>query len=275
MKSAAVSRIAMPAVLAVIASATTACFASVAQLDEVNEQVEVTRAEVAAADSIRATQLAQILATLRAVNDSIASLSQRMTRIRAETQADVRGMRQEVNQILEVSGQSEKRLKELRDQVDARNRQPPAPAVAPPAVVASGDTVTAMVTPVETEPGPSELLQIGRDQLTRGGNRAARAAFSDLLTKYPQSEYAADAQFYLAESHAAEGTRVAADSAYARVVSTYPDSPRAPTALYKRGVMAQTAGRRIAARRLFNELVAKYPSSDEAELARERLRVLT
>lgn len=209
------------------------------------------------------------------MNDSIASLSQRMTRIRAETQADVRGMRQEVNQILEVSGQSERRLKELRDQVDARNRQPQAPATSPPAVIVPGDTVTAIVTPVETEPGPSELLQIGRDQLTRGGNRAARAAFSDLLTKYPQSEYAADAQFYLAESYAAEKNRVAADSAYARVVSTYPDSPRAPTALYKRGVMAQTAGRRIAARRLFNELVAKYPSSDEAELARERLRVLT
>lgn len=48
MKSPAVSRIAMPAVIAVIASATTACFASVAQLDEVNEQVETTRAEVAA-----------------------------------------------------------------------------------------------------------------------------------------------------------------------------------------------------------------------------------
>lgn len=269
----AASRILVTAVIVVIASATTGCFASVAQLDEVNERVDATRAEAAAADSLRATQLVQILATLRAVNDSIASLSQRMTRIRAETQADVRGMRQEVNQILEVSGQSERRLKELRDQVDARNRQPQ--PVAPAAVVVPGDTGTAAAAPPETEPSPSELLQIGRDQLTRGGNRAARAAFSDLLTKYPQSEYAADAQFYLAESHAAEGTRVAADSAYARVVSTYPDSPRAPTALYKRGVMAQTSGRRTAARRLFNELVAKYPSSDEAELARERLRVLT
>jgi len=277
MRRAVITCVARVAAAAVLAVATSGCFASIAQLDEVNEQVNLTRAEAAASDSVRATQFVQILETLRAVNDSLASLSQRMTRLRAETQAEVRTMRQEVNQILEVSGQSERRLRELREQIDTRTRQlqtmPPAPS--PTASAGTNDTVTAAVpAPVETEPGPSELLQIGRDQLTRGGNRAARAAFADLLSKYPQSEYAADAQFFLAESYAADKSNAAADSAYARVVTRYPDSPRAPTALYKRGVMAQTANRRTTARRLYNELTTKYPSSDEAELARERLRVM-
>ena len=88
------------------------------------------------------------------------------------------------------------------------------------------------------------------------------------------SEEASEAQFFLAEAHAAEGSTASADSAYARVVAKYPTSTRAATALYKRGVMAQTAGRRTAARRLFNELISQYASSDEAELARERLRVM-
>ena len=268
----AAQRLAKGAVFAFLAVSSTGCFASVAQLDEVNEQVNLNRAESAASDSVRAMQLVQILSTLRAVNDSIASLNLRITRLRAETQAEVRGMRQEVNQILEVSGQSEARLKELRDEI-ARRARLNAPPPAPPSQVT--DTVSGgTAAPADNTPTAEELLEIGRDQLLRGGNSAARAAFTDLLTRYPDSPLASEAQFYLAEAHAGAGSTAAADSAYAVVVAKYSTSTRAPTALYKRGVMAQTAGRRTAARRLYNELIDKYPSSDEAELARERLRVM-
>ena len=266
----------MSMVVALLAMTSAACFASTAQLDEVRDDVSSTRAEAATADSVRAVQLVQILQTLRDVSDSIASLSQRITRVRAETQADVRGMRQTVNQLLEVSGQSEARLKELRSQIDSRIRAVP-PSTAP--AVQPSDTIQVApasppAPPVEDAPPAEELYRIGRDQLTRGGNSAARSALKDLLARYPDSELAPDAQFLIGESYAAEGTVPAADSAYAAVVSKYPDSPRAPTALYKRGVMAQTARRTTTAKRLYNELIQKYPSSDEAELARERLRVL-
>src|SRR5215212_5514069 len=257
MMQSAGQRIGKSAVVGILSTTLAACFASTAQLDEVRDDVSATRAEAATSDSVRATQLVQILSTLRDVSDSIASLSSRITRLRAETQADVRGMRQQVNQILEVSGQSEARLKELRSQIDTKIRQVPPPAA-----------------PVDDAPPAEELYRIGRDQLTRGGNSAARSALSDLLKRYPDSELAPDAQFLIAESYAAEAKAALADSAYAAVVNKYPDSPRAPTSLYKRGVMAQTARRTTTAKRLYNELVQKYPSSDEAELARERLRVL-
>ena len=271
MTLAAVPRFAKGAVFAFLAVSSTGCFASLSQLDEVNEQVSLTRAEAAASDSVRAMQLVQILGTLRALNDSIQSLNTKITRLRAETQADVRNMRQEVNQVLEVTGQSERRIREMREQIDRRTR---AAETAPaPAPAANGDTTTATA-PANAGPAADELLQIGRDQLSRGGNSAARAAFSDLLARYPGSELAVEAQFFLAEAHAAEGSTAAADSAYATVVTKYPTSTRAATALYKRGVLAQTAGRRTAARRLFNTLIADYANSDEAELARERLRVM-
>lgn len=271
-----VRRIGKNAVVGLISTTLAACFASTAQLDEVRDDVSATRAEAATSDSVRAVQLVQILATLRDVTDSIASLSQRITRLRAETQADVRGMRQEVNQILEVTGQSEARLKELRSQIDSRMRQvpPPSPPPAPAADTVQVAPASPPAAPVDDAPPAEELYRIGRDQLTRGGNSAGRSALSDLLKRYPDSELAPDAQFLIAESYAAEKKNAPADSAYAAVVSKYPDSPRAPTALYKRGVMAQSARRTTTAKRLYNELIQKYPSSDEAELARERLRVL-
>jgi tol-pal system protein YbgF len=263
-----VTRFAKGAVFALLALASTGCFASLSQLDEVNEQVALNRSEAAASDSVRAVQIVEVLRTLRALNDSIAALNLRITRLRAETQAEVRTMRQEVNQVLEVTGQSERRIRELRDQIDRRSQQS---ATTQPAGT-NGDTTG--VAETTTGPDAAELLQIGRGQLTRGANSAARAALTDLLTRFPNSEYAAEAQFLLAEAHAAEGSTAAADSAYSIVVTKYPSSTRAATSLYKRGVLAQTAGRRTAARRLFNQLIDQYADSDEADLARERLRVM-
>jgi tol-pal system protein YbgF len=273
MMAGVVSRLTNAAVVTIIALSSSACFASTTALQEVRDDLSATRAEAAVADSVRTLQLVQILSTLRDVTDSISALSQRVTRVRAETQADVRGMREQVSQILEVTGQSEARLRELRSQIDARIRQttPPPVTAAPPADTTQNAPASA---PAEDAPSAEDLYRIGRDQLTRGGNSAARAALSDLLKRYPDSDLAADAQFLIAEAYAAEGSTAAADSAYAAVVSRYEDSPRAPTALYKRGVMAQTARRTTTAKRLYNELIKKYPSSDEAELARERLRVL-
>jgi len=134
-------------------------------------------------------------------------------------------------------------------------------------VVGAGDPTR------RAEEGVTEA--VGGDQLGRRGYSAARAAFVDFLAKYPDSELAPDAQFYLAEAYAGEGKTAAADTAYSRVVTKYPTSLRAPTALYKRGVAQQKVGKTASAKRTFNELIKAYPESDEAALARERLRAMS
>ncbi len=261
-----------PIVVAILALTLSGCLATTAQLDGLRNDVLQQRAEADANDSIRAVQLVQILTTLRTVTDSVSGFSTRLNRMRAESQADLRQLKTDVAGLQEISGQSQERLQQIRAQLEQRNRQVP-PSTAP--AVRPGDTLTvSRSAPPPDAPGPNELFQIGRDQLTRGGNSAARSAFSDLLQRFPDSELAPDAQFYIAESFAAEGSAVPADSAYATVISKYPQSPRSPTSLYKRGFLAQSAGRTTAARRLYNDLIRKYPDSDEAELARERLRVL-
>ncbi len=259
-------------IAAILAASTVGCFASIAQVEDVRSELNVVRAETAASDSVRVTQLVQILSTLRAINDTLASFGTRLSRVRAESQSDIRGLRQDVQQVQEVNGQSQQRLQEMRASLEQRNRQPqPVPSPAGPT-----DTLPAAgASPPDEGPGPNELFQLGRDQLARGGNSAARAAFADLLRRFPDADVADDAQFYLAEAFAAEGKPAAADTAYGLVVSKYSTSVRAPTALYKRAVIAQTARRTTAARRLYNELIRSYPESDEADLARERLRLLS
>ena len=192
----------MPATLML---ASTACFASKSDIDELRNELNTLRAETSSADSARAMQMVQMLGTLRLVADSLDAVSARVTRVRAETQSGIRDIHNQVKQVEEASGQSQQRIQEIRAQLEQRNRVS-APAPQPPAT----DTVIgapSQAQPAPEGPGPNELFQLGRDQLARGGNAAARAAFSDLLARYPQSELAADAQFFLAEALAAKERR--------------------------------------------------------------------
>jgi tol-pal system protein YbgF len=252
--------------------AMTGCFASKSELDQVREEVNTVRTETSAADSVRAMQMVQLLSSLRAVNDTLAALSVRVTRVRAESQSGMRDLHDQLVQVQEATGQSQQRLQEMRAAIDQRNRTAAPPPPPPPPAGSVPDTTTAA--PADT-PGPNELFQIGKDQLARGANSAARSAFADLLARYPDSELAPDAQFYLAESLAAAGKTAAADTAYATVLTKYPTSLRAATALYKRGVSQQKAGRTATAKKTFNEVIRLFPDSDEAALARERLRGMT
>jgi tol-pal system protein YbgF len=98
--------------------------------------------------------------------------------------------------------------------------------------------------------------------------------FQELLTNYPTSDEAPDAQFWIAESFANEKNPAAADAAYAAVVSKYPDAPKAPTALYKRAVLYGKQGNNAKARELFEQVISRYPKSDEAVFSTDLLKTL-
>lgn len=240
------------------------CFASQSDIQVLQGDLKLVRAESAQADSARRAQLDRVIAMLRTTNDSLAAMSGRVTRLRGDVTTRFASMEAQLLQIQELTGQSQTRLQEVRASLEARQQA----AMAPTAGGAAGtDSGTG-------GPGPNQLFQLARDQLLRGSNAAARTAFQDLLTRYPKADVAADAQFYVGEAYAGEGNAEAADSVYAEVVRRYPSSARAATALYKRATGAQASGSSARARQLFNEIIRKYPRSDEAALARDRVKAL-
>ena len=232
------------------------CMATKSDVTVLQQDIMLVRAEAAQSDSARRMEIQRVMRSMQSLTDSVSAIATRLTRLRADMQGRVSAIEEDTRRLQELAGQSQSRMQELRAAVESRA---PAPTTA-------GTTA-----PV---PGPNQLYQLGRDQLLRGSTAAARTAFEDLLTRYPDSDLAADAQFYVGETHAAEGNAEAADQAYARVASAYPRSPRAATATYKRAVAAEGARRTREARQLYNEVISKFPRSDEAALARDRLRDL-
>ena len=273
----------VPAALVAVGACATRTDVRILQNDLAN-----LKAERNAADSANRAQLERVIATLGAVSDSMVALTGRTSRFQATVQQDMYAMQQQLVTIQELTGQSQRRLQELRASMEQRAQQLATQGPSVPAASSTNPGAPAGTTPANPAPtgvapatpsgaagpGPNQLFQLALDQLRRGSTGSARSAFQDLLRQYPQSDVAGDAQFYIGESYAAEGKAAQADSVYALVVTSHAQSSRAATALYKRGVTAETAGRTAEARGFYEGVVRQYPRSDEAALARDRLAAL-
>ncbi len=259
--------------------ATGGCFATRGDVRLVQSDISSLRAELLKNQLDQRDALTQTMRMLQVASDSLSKVSARTVSIQGDIRGDMRAIREQMLQVQTLLGQSQATIARLRSEIESRSASPvvaPAAGTVPPVVPpASGRTPPPAVDSAVTRaPGPNQLYTDGRDQLTRGSSATARIYFQELLTNYPTSDYAPDAQFWIAESFAKEKNLPAADAAYAAVVSAHPTSAKAPTALYKRAQLVLQQGNTPQARQLLEQVIARYPRSDEAELAAEQLKTL-
>ncbi|MGA0920535.1 MAG: tetratricopeptide repeat protein, partial [Gemmatimonadaceae bacterium] len=244
----------------------------VVQSDVVSVRDEYRRLQAAerARDSLRATALdstlTEIAALLRATNDTVRALSATMGRLRGDVREDLQNVRSQLIAIQELTGQSQRRIQELRADLESDAQEK---SVGPGAGTSTGQDSARVPAPVT--PGPAQLYQMGQDQLRRGSGASARSAFAALLAQYPRSDLAADALYGMAEAFTAEGNAAAADSLYDQVVVRYPSSERAATALYKRATALRVAGKTEPAQALYRQIIQRYPRSEAAVLSEQFL----
>ena len=209
-------------------------------------------------DSLRAAQLTQILALQQRTTDSLAAVQASLLAFRGETLGQLYDVQKQILQVQELTGQSTRRLNELRGDLDARGQQ--LSGAAP----AAGGAANASAV---------QMYEASLQQLRRGSPTTARAGFRQFLEQYPTAAEAPDALYFIGESFGTE-TPDSAAAYYTQVADRFPASARAASALYRLGAMAESARDTTAARVYYQRLIAKYPTSNEAALARDRLKAL-
>lgn len=257
----------------VVILTTGACFATREDLRIVHTDLKAMQADRVAADSaiLRLIEqvtldLARVSAVVATISDSSNTNSITLNRLRNDSREDLQAIARQLLMIQELTGQSQRRILELRSEMEQRAAELATPT--PPDSARPIGSAAAVPPP----PGPAQLYQMGQDQLRRGSVSAARTVFTQLLTAHPTSDLAPQALYGIAESWADEGNGQNADSVYALVVERYPRSEQSPNALYKRASAARSTGQTDQATVLYRQIVAQYPRSDAALLAQEFLR---
>jgi tol-pal system protein YbgF len=231
---------------------------------QVETQIHVLRTENARQDSARAAELARVIRLQQQMFDSLNQSRQAIRLLDVKFGNDVTDVLRQLLAIQEMTGQSQRRLTELKAQLDARAEVQDARPIA-----TQPDSSAA----VSTAPTASadQIYQAALEQHRRGNMATARRGFLDFLQQYPNHPGVPDALHFLGETYES----AAPDSAVARwneVVTRFPRSPRAPESLFKLGLTAERRGDLATARVTFQRLVKEYPRSEHADLARDRLK---
>ena len=109
-------------------------------------------------------------------------------------------------------------------------------------------------------------------QLFRGGKfEAARAEFSSYLERYPKTDLADNAQFWLGECYYSEKKYRQAIAAYEKTIKDYPKGDKVSSALLKQGMAFLELGDETAGKILLKKVVQGYPQSNQAKIARSKL----
>lgn len=132
-------------------------------------------------------------------------------------------------------------------------------------------------TPAPTPAGKEtdqQIYQRGAEALDGKRYADARVIWGELLTKFPKSEYADNARYWMGESYYAEKDYASAILEFDKVVRDYPGGDKVPAALLKQGLAFLEIGEKEGGVATLQDLVKKYPKSEEAKKAKDRLQKL-
>jgi tol-pal system protein YbgF len=231
-------------------------------VQRVQDDVALFKAETARRDSARAAQLGEVIRIQQRIMDSLTTGRKAVGQLRGDLASDLYNIQQQLVQLQELTGQSQQRLSELRTQLEARGEQ-----------IASTTSSDTSKPGAASAASADQMYEASLAQLRRGSTSTARLGLREMLRLYPTSERAGDALYFIGQSFAAENSDSAA-AYYGQVVQKYPASSRAGSALYNLGLLAERRKDTKKAKDAYQRVVQKYPQSDEAALARDRLKAL-
>ncbi|MBK1724658.1 tol-pal system protein YbgF [Thiocystis violacea] len=172
--------------------------------------------------------------------------------------------------------------------------QPPLPpgmvdasggALSPPAGAQPSDAPVVAPTPsspgavgIPSLPSPETIGGSERDLYSHGFEllkdrkyEEAKAAFNELLRRYPQGEFADNARYWLGETYYVLRDYPSAMAEYDRLVQLNPSSPKVPGAMLKIGFIQFEQRDLDQAKATLEQVIRTYPNTTEARLAKSRL----
>lgn len=156
--------------------------------------------------------------------------------------------------------------------------QAPAAALTPAAPAADGSQAAAPTAPTAAangapgDPAKEKLFYDAAFDLIKAKDFAkADQAFTAFLRKYPTSQYAGNAQYWLGEVKLAQGDLQGAGRAFAQVSQGYPQHQKVADSLYKLADVEQRLGNAAKAKGILQQVVAQYPGTSAAQLAQRDL----
>ncbi len=215
---------------------------------------------------------AQLHATVDELRTNIQNLTGRVEEAEHSVQSDDHSMsdsEQEItgklNRVDEIARSNKDRIAAVEQYLDFE--------VTPPSQTSTAGTAATSGQPSKDYVySDAELYASGKQALDSGQYEIARQKFKELISRYPKSDNADNAQFWIGEIYYREKSYAEAIMEYQKVIENYPDGNKVPASLLKQGLSFFNLKDQTNARFFLQEVINKYPTSNEAKIARDKLK---
>lgn len=219
-------------------------------------------------------QYAEQAAQVQALQEEVRSLSGRFEEIEYMLDQKLKGYgdnqlknQERMDRLAADVAAAQKRLDVVNQYLNLNDSQTQKPAPPAPASPAPSKTVS----PPASD---TALYDQAKKLLDEGNLKAAREGFEKLITTYPKSNNADNAQYWIAETYYQEKWYEKAILEYQKVIENYPTGNKVPAAMLKQAYSFLSIGETNNARLMFKTLIDMYPSTDEAGQAKRKLESL-
>jgi tol-pal system protein YbgF len=144
----------------------------------------------------------------------------------------------------------------------------PAPAVAPARTQTEAENPAVEVQNLASD--SSAIYKSGLDLMGEGKYTEAQGAFADFIRKFPQSDLADNAQYWIGECFYSQKNFKEAEVAFKSVRDHFPFGNKVPDAIYKEALCQRQMGEEEKAKATLKQLVADYPDSEAAAKVKDK-----
>lgn len=210
---------------------------------------------------------------LQAVSQKLTEQNAQMMKSNADIVAELQQVRDQMERLQANLDATNQRLEALSNELAAARQTPaasPEGTAAAAAAMASGASMLAPGQPSE----PAQLYSSAYEDYLRGNFDLALQGFGEYHKRYPDTDLADNALYWIGECHYSKRAFPEAIQTFTELLNTYKTSDKAAAALLKKGLAHLEAGDRSQAVINLQYVLYEHPGSKEAELARTKLAAL-
>ncbi|QYJ84889.1 tol-pal system protein YbgF [Shewanella mesophila] len=204
-------------------------------------------------------RIARLERMLKAKQASEFETQQRLDTLQQEV-LDLRGLTEQQNYQINQMLQRQRQLYE-----DIANLSSAKSSNAVSATVASEPSVSSSLGETASYEGAVNLV------LKERKYDEAIPAFRNFIQSYPESTYAANANYWLGQLLYNKGEFAEATQAFNTVVNKFKDSNKRADSLVKLGMIAQKSSDLVGAKRFYQQVLKEYENSAAARIAKQQL----
>jgi tol-pal system protein YbgF len=225
-------------------------------------------------------QAATLRAKMEALDDEMRTLTGRLEEIQfqlnRQTQVDAESVKvkeDKIDRLAKTAKSNDDRIYRIEQYLNFEPSKQIPPA-GKPAEKSTTKIVPAPADRVPKELPEDEIYRMAKQAFDQGDSDAARKKFQELIQRFPKSERADNAQFWIGEIYYREKWYEKAILEYQKVIEKYPKGNKVPASLLKQGFAFYNLGDKSNSRLILEELIKKYPKSNEAKIAKDKVKDL-